>query len=114
MDKPMKYYSDIQEKYIAKLLGIKPTSGSGGTKFGGGDIIVDDILIEAKTSASEKNSFSIKKQWLDKAKEQAFEQKCYHSILAFRFEPEGKDYYILTESDFLDYLDYKRKCEINE
>lgn len=106
-DKPTKYYSNMQEKHIADLFGVNVTSGSGGTKFGGGDVIIDNILIEAKTTTTEKTSFSIKKQWLDKAAEQAFEQRCDYWALAFRFEPEGKDYYVLSEEQFYDYVKYR-------
>ena len=53
--------SDIQEKAIAKKIGGKVTSNSGGTKFGGGDILTDTFLIEAKTCMKDKKSFSIKK-----------------------------------------------------
>lgn len=111
MDKSTKYYSDIQEKHISKLFGVKPTPGSGGTRFGGGDVIVDDVLIEAKTTTSDKTSFSIKKQWLEKAEEQCFEQKCNYYALAFRFEPTGKDYYVIPENEFIDYIEYKREVE---
>lgn len=111
MDKSTKYYSDIQEEHIAKLFDVKPTPGSGGTRFGGGDVIVDDILIEAKTTTKDKTSFSIKKQWLEKVAEQCFEQRCNHYALAFRFEPNGDDYYVLSEDEFVNYVEYKREVE---
>jgi hypothetical protein len=107
MSKSTKYYSDLQEKHIAKLFGVKPNPCSGGTKFSGGDVIVEDILIEAKTTTTEKSSFSVKKQWLDKVREQAFEQRCDSWALAFRFSPEGKDYYVLSEEQFYDYVKYR-------
>ena len=104
---PTRYFSDIQEKHIAKVTGGKVQSNSGGTKFGGGDVHTDKFLIEAKTSTSVKQSFSIKKDWLKKLKEQTFEQGKECGVLAFQFEPCGKNYYVLTEQQFLEYLRYK-------
>lgn len=97
-------FSDLQEKHIAELTGGKITSNSGGTKFGGGDVLTSQFLIEAKTSIIVKQSFSIKKEWIKKAKEQAFEQGRYHSALAFQFEPCGENYYVVSEDLFLELL----------
>ena len=102
-------YSDIQEEHIAKVTGGKVQSNSGGTKFGGGDIHTTSFFIEAKTQTSDKASFSIKKAWFDKMQEQAFEQGKRESVLAFRFGPESKDYYVLTERQFLDYLEWREE-----
>lgn len=101
-------YSDIQEKHIAKVTGGKVQSNSGGTKFGGGDVHTDKFLIEAKTPTIERKSFTIMKDYLTKAQEQAFEQGKGESVLAFRFSPDDdSDYYVLTERQFLEYLKYK-------
>lgn len=90
-------YSTRQEREIAKYMGGKIQSNSGGTRFGGGDVHTDLFLIEAKTSTKEKSSFSIKKEWLQKAQEQAYEQGKIDSMLAFRFEPDGEDYYVVSK-----------------
>ena len=75
-------YSDKQEIRIANLLYGKVQSNSGGTKFGGGDVHTSLFLIEAKTNETERKSFTIKKEWLDKMKEQQFEQgKMFSSYL---------------------------------
>lgn len=92
---PGKDYSRIQEAYIAKLLGGRVQSNSGGTRFGGGDVHTKQFFIEAKTPTKEQTSFSIKREWMDKMKEQAFEQGKHHSALAFRFDPEGPDYFVI-------------------
>ena len=108
--KPTRNYSDIQEKHIARITGGKVQSNSGGTKFGGGDVHTDTFFIEAKTSTSRKLSFSIKKEWITKMQEQAFEQGKQDAVLAFRFDPqEQTDYYVLNERQFLEYLQYKEK-----
>ncbi len=87
-----------QEKRIARNLGGKIQPASGGTKFGGGDIHTKHFLIEAKTVLTKKDSFSIKLDWLNKAKEQMFEQGKIRYSLAFQFEPHGNNYYIIDES----------------
>jgi hypothetical protein len=90
-------YSDIQEKEIAKYLNGKVQANSGGGKFNGGDIIVDDFMIEAKTTEKAKSSFTIKKEWIDKVKKQSMEQQKAFWSLAFRFEPTGEDYFIINK-----------------
>lgn len=87
--------SQRQETEIAKLLDGKVQSNSGGTKFGGGDILTKYFLIEAKTKDKPFESFSIKKSWLDKAAEQAWEQGKTFSAVAFRFSPNGDDYFVI-------------------
>lgn len=98
-------YSDKQEKSIAKKVGGKITPNSGGTKFGGGDVLTDTFLIEAKTSTKDKKSFSIKKEWLEKMQEQAFEQGKQNSALAIDFG-DGKNYYVITEKLFTELIIY--------
>lgn len=103
-------YSDIQEKHIAKITGGKIQSNSGGTKFGGGDVHTNKFFIEAKTQTKEQKAFSIKKDWIDKMQEQAFEQGKEESVLAFRFSPNDKeDFYVLNEKQFLEYIRYKEE-----
>lgn len=105
-----RYFSDKQEKHIAKVTGGKVQSNSGGTKFGGGDVHTDKFLIEAKTTAIERKSFTIMKNWLEKMKEQAFEQGKEEAVLAFRFDPNtDEDLYVLSERQFLEYLRYKEE-----
>ena len=63
-----RYYSSLQESKVAKILKGNTVSNSGAGHFAKGDVIVDeaDLLVECKTVTKEKNSFSIKKEWLDK------------------------------------------------
>lgn len=91
-----KDYSASQENDIARLLGGRVQSNSGGTRFGGGDVQTAQFFIEAKTPTKEQTSFSIKKEWIHKMREQAFEQGKYHSALAFRFAPDGDDYFVIN------------------
>lgn len=100
-------YSDRQEKHIAKVTGGKVQSNSGGTKFGGGDVHTKHFLIEAKTPTKDQAGFTIKKEWLRKMRQQAFEQGKSESVLAFRFSPDDQqDYYVLNQWQFLLFLKY--------
>jgi len=94
-----RYYSNEHEKSICKVLNGYQTANSGAGKFTGGDIVINDadMLIEAKCSMTEKSSFSIKKQWLDKMKEEAFETGKSNTALCFRFSTRSPNYYIIDE-----------------
>jgi hypothetical protein len=103
-------YSNKQEKHIAKVTGGRVQSNSGGTKFGGGDVHTDKFFIEAKTPTKEQTSFTIKKDWIIKMREQAYEQGKEESVLAFRFDPNtDNDLYVLSQRQFLEYLRFKEQ-----
>ena len=91
-----KDYSASQERDIARLLRGRVQSNSGGTRFGGGDVLTKEFFIEAKTPTKPQTSFSIKQEWMTKMAEQAFEQGKYAHALAFRFDPEGDDYFVIN------------------
>lgn len=101
--------SGDQELRIAHRVGGLVQPNSGGTKFGGGDILTDLFLIEAKTPFTPKSSFSIRYDWIMKAQEQAFEQGKLSAVLAFQFTPYGNNYYILNEHDFIEYVNFKEE-----
>lgn len=91
----------LQEKQIAKFLGGTVQSNSGGTAFGGGDVHTKSFFIEAKTTTKDSIQFTIKKEWLEKMKEQEFEQGKEYSALAFRFQPDvDEDYFIIDKHLF--------------
>lgn len=91
---PTRTFSDIQERRIARYLDGVVQVNSGGTKTGGGDVHTKTFLIEAKTSTTPKTSMSVKKQWLTKAHEQAFQQGKSNSAVAISFG-DGEDYFII-------------------
>ena len=95
-----RYYSSRQEKAVAKALKGKVVANSGAPAFVAGDVRTDDWLIECKTNTTEKKSFSIKKEWLDKNKEEAFAMNKMYNALAFDFGM-GSNYYIIDEKTFL-------------
>lgn len=94
-----RYYSNRQERKVAKAVGGRKTANSGATDFNKGDVVTANWLIECKTCTSEKKSFTIKKDWLDKNKEEAFACRKEYNAVAFDFG--GKDnYYIIDEQTF--------------
>lgn len=92
-----RYFSSKQEKQIAKKLNGKCQTNSGATLFSKGDIKTENWLIEAKTTLTQKDSFSIKRQWLDKLKQESFAMNKEYYSLAFNFELNDENYYILDE-----------------
>ena len=101
--KSTRFYSSRQEKTIAKNLQGKTTPNSGATPFIKGDVGTEQFLIEAKTCTKEQQSFSIKKEWLDKLKEEAFAMGKPYYALAFTFDGSARklnNYYIINEATF--------------
>lgn len=99
-----KYYSTRQEAYIASLLDGKVTAASG-ARWDKGDIILEDWLIECKCPMSSRKSFSIKQEWLDKNELERLEMHKPYSALVFQFEPDGENFFVLSEKTFKKMLD---------
>lgn len=95
-----RYYSNKQEQTLAKLLNAKRVSNSGATTFGAGDVKTKKFLIECKTCIEPKKSFSLKKEWLTKNKEEAFAMGREYGVLAFNFGPGESNYFVLDERTF--------------
>ena len=98
--RPTRYYSNKQEKKVAKAVGGKQTANSGATSFSKGDVRTDDWLIECKTKVSDSKSFSIKKEWLLKNREEMFAMGKSYNALVFDYG-DGNNYYVLDEKTFL-------------
>lgn len=94
--------SHEQEKAIAKRIGSKLQSNSGATKFNKGDIVSSRFLVEAKTSMTIKDTFTVKKQWLEKLQEEQFAMNKDFSALVFDFGNHNwkETYYIINEKTF--------------
>jgi len=95
-----RYFSDIQEKSVCKLLDAKQQSNSGAGKFRKGDCIQKEasMLIECKTAMTEKESISIKKDWVKKNREERFGQRVSNSCIAFNFGPGQENFFIIDEN----------------
>ena len=98
--RPTRFYSKQQEKQVAKQNKGKIVANSGATRFDKGDVKTEQFLIECKTKISSTNSFSIKKDWLEKNKEEAFAMGKRYSALAFNYGPDEPNYYVIDEKLF--------------
>jgi len=98
--RPTRYYSSKQEKQVAKLIDGKVNANSGAAPFCAGDVVKDNFLIECKTTTKETKSYSVKKSVLQKIKKEAFEMGKDYPILAFNFEPNGENYFVLSQKHF--------------
>ena len=109
-----RYYSNLQETKIVKLLGGQQTPNSGATDFIKGDVRIKEasMICECKTCVNEKESFSIKKEWLDKNEQEARITHFSNSMLAFNFGPDSKNYFIINEK-LAKYLVDKIKEDLN-
>ena len=101
--RPTRFYSKRQEKHIEKAVGGKRTSNSGATPFQKGDVVTGDWLFEAKTCTTLKKSFSIKREWIDKNREEAFAMRKSHNALVIDFG-DGEQFYLVDEKTFLELL----------
>lgn len=101
MNKPTRFYSGRQEKSVAKAVGGKQVPNSGAARFVGGDVSTDNFLLECKTSCTEKQSFSVKRSWLEKNEEERFAMGKDYSALVFDFGDNGKRYYVIDEDLFI-------------
>lgn len=107
-----RYFSSIQENYVAKKFNARLASNSGGGKFDKGDVLLDNpsFLFECKTCVKDKDSFSIKKEWLEKNKEESFAKRKDNSCIVFNFGPNRENYYVISEK-LMVYLIDKLKGE---
>ena len=94
-----RYYSGNQEGSVCKALKAYKQANSGASKFAAGDVYNQNasLLIECKTTMTDKDSFSIKKDWLNKIVEEAKSKRFQNTCLAFSFGPESPNYYVISE-----------------
>lgn len=103
-----RYYSSKQEKKVAKAVGGKQTANSGATAFSKGDVRNDLFLIECKTHTEARQQFTIKKDWIDKNREEAFQMGKRYSALAIDFG-DGEQHYLIDQRLFLELLEHLRE-----
>lgn len=90
--------SKIQEEYVAKHFSGTRTPNSGATLFKKGDVILDcGMLVECKTCMKDKESFSIKKEWLIKNKSESFQNRNTNSCVCFNFGVNQPNYFVIDE-----------------
>ena len=100
MKKPTRWYSNRQEKAVAKVVNGKKVANSGASTFAKGDVQADNWLLECKTMTEERKSFTVKREWLTKNKEEAFSMGKEFNALVFDFGDNGDRYYIIDERTF--------------
>lgn len=89
--------SNQQEKRIAKAMGGKQVIGSGSTPFLKGDVVAGKLFIEAKTKMVPSQQITVKKAWVDKAKEQSLSMRKEDFAIAVSFG-DPKEYYLIEDS----------------
>lgn len=94
-----RYFSNRQEKAVAKAVGGRKVANSGATPFNKGDVTTEYVLIEAKTCMEPKQSFAIKKKWLEKNEEEAFAMRKPYHALVFDFG-DGVQHYVIDQKMF--------------
>lgn len=104
MNRPTRFYSSKQEKKVAKEVGGKQVVNSGATRFNKGDVITDSWLIECKTKTKKSDSITLKKEWIEKNKEEAFAMNKLYSAIAIDFG-DGEQYYIVDAKIFRKFIE---------
>ena len=101
-DQPTRYYSDRQEKAIAKAVGARQTKNSGATPWQKGDVTDDLWLLEAKTCTKDKQSFTLQKSWFERNRNESLFMGKKYSAVVFNFGPNSQEnYYAVDEQTFL-------------
>ena len=100
MNRPTRFYSNKQEKAVAKAVGGKKVANSGATTFNKGDVVDEHWLFECKTKEKENKSFAIKKDWIIKNNEERFSMGKDYCALVIDFG-DGENFFVLDEKTFL-------------
>lgn len=103
MNKPTRFYSKRQETAVAKAVSGHRVANSGATTFSKGDVTTSDWLIECKTCTEPRQSFTLKKEWFTKNKDEAFAMNKSYSAVVFDFG-DGEQHYIISEKMFKELL----------
>ena len=107
--RPTRFYSSQQEKKVAKSVGGHQVANSGATTFNKGDVFTDNFLIECKTCTKEQKTFTVKREWIEKNKEEAFAMGKSYSALAIDFG-DGEQHYIIGQELFNKLLKMTESC----
>lgn len=107
-----RYYSDRQEKKVARAVKGRKTPNSGSTPYVKGDVLNELFLLECKTHMSPTNKFTIRKEWIDKNREEAFQMGRKYDAIVIDFG-DGENHYLINQKLFLKLLEYLRGEEKN-
>ena len=109
---PPKYYSNRQEKAVAKEIGGKQTKNSGATLFQKSDVYTDLFNLECKTKTTNSDSISIKREWFEKQIRENIQMGKKYSAIVFNFGPDApynENHYIIDEYLFLALQEYLKE-----
>ena len=110
--KPPRYYSNRQEKAVAKEIGGKQTKNSGATLFQKSDVYTDLFNLECKTKTTNSDSISIKREWFEKQIRENIQMGKKYSAIVFNFGPDApynENHYIINEQLFLALQEYLKE-----
>ena len=107
-----RWYSDRQEKAVAKEICGKQTKNSGATLFQKSDVYTDLFNLECKTKTTNSDSISIKREWFEKQIKENIQMGKKYSAIVFNFgpdEPYNENHYIINEQLFLALQEYLKE-----
>ena len=107
--KPTRYYSNRQEKAVAKEIGGKQTKNSGATLFQKSDVYTDLFNLECKTKTTNAESITIKRGWFKKQIQENIQMGKKYSAIVINFGPDApynENHYIIDEQLFHILLNY--------
>lgn len=100
-----RYFSKIQEKTLAKEVNGRVQPNSGATPFQKGDVKTDEWLFDAKTSMTDKQSYSIKKADLIKLEDERIQMRKDYCAIVFNFGMNQDNVYVVPKKHFLSLLE---------
>ena len=88
----------------------KTTANSGATPYVKGDVLIEEQswLLECKTKTTDSQSISVKKEWIEKNRQEMVFMGKDYSAIVFNFGPGQENYYIIDELTFQELLDYQK------
>lgn len=108
--KATRYYSSMQERKVAKAINGKMVPNSGACSFVAGDVLTSQFLLECKTVTKQQKTFTIKKEWIEKNKQEAFAMHKPYSAVVIDFG-DGEQHYIIDEKLFKILKEYLEELE---
>lgn len=109
--RPTRFYSTKQEKKVAKVIGGKRSANSGASMWQKSDVTNDLFAIECKTHTEFRENFTVKHEWIDKNREEAFQMGKRYSAIVLDWG-DGENHYLIDERLFLGLLEHLR--EVNK
>ena len=73
--------------------------------------LMGEIILQTAESTKEKDSFSIKKEWIEKNRREAVFDGHPYSAVVFNFGPDQENYYIIDEYLFQDLVEYLKEVK---